>query len=177
MNIQSSIYTFPLKRKSNRILKRTLDIVLSLIVLTAIYPVAYIIIGCCIKIKMPGKIIFTQKRNGLYGKVFTCYKFRSMLPNVEADTQQAYNEDPRITPLGHFLRVTSLDELPQFWNVLKGDMSVVVHVLICWYILSNIVISFLNTIKDLLWSRVSRDGPRYTTCAVKQRSWIKWKKE
>ena len=125
MNIQSSIYTFPLKRKSNRILKRTLDIVLSLIVLTTIYPVAYIIIGCCIKIKMPGKIIFTQKRNGLYGKVFTCYKFRSMLPNVEADTQQAYNEDPRITPLGHFLRVTSFDELPQFWNVLKGDMSVV----------------------------------------------------
>ena len=125
MNIQSSIYTFPLKRKSNRILKRTLDIVLSLIVLTTIYPVAYIIIGCCIKIKMPGKIIFTQKRNGLYGKVFTCYKFRSMLPNGEADTQQAYNEDPRITPLGHFLRITSLDELPQFWNVLKGDMSVV----------------------------------------------------
>lgn len=123
--MQSSICTFPLKRKSNRIFKRISDIVLSLLVLILIYPWAYIIIGCCIKIKMPGKIIFTQKRNGLYGKIFTCYKFRSMLPNGEADIQQASHEDPRITPLGRFLRITSIDELPQFWNVLKGDMSIV----------------------------------------------------
>lgn len=125
MNIHYPSYNFPLSRKSNRIIKRTSDIILSLIVLILIYPLAYIIIGCCIKIKMPGKIIFSQKRNGLLGKVFTCYKFRSMLPNSEADMQQACDDDPRITPLGHFLRITSIDELPQFWNVLKGDMSVV----------------------------------------------------
>ena len=125
MNIQSSLYNFPLQRKGNQFIKRTLDIIFASIVLILIYPLAYIIIGSCIKIMMPGKIIFSQKRNGQHGKVFTCYKFRSMLPNSEADIQQASHEDPRITPLGHFLRITSLDELPQFWNVLKGDMSIV----------------------------------------------------
>ena len=125
MNIQSPLYNFPLQRKGNQFIKRTLDIIFASIVLILIYPLAYIIIGCCIKIMMPGKIIFSQKRNGQHGKVFTCYKFRSMLPNGEADIQQASHEDPRITPLGRFLRITSLDELPQFWNVLKGDMSVV----------------------------------------------------
>ena len=133
MNIQSPLYNFPLQRKGNQFIKRTLDIIFASIVLILIYPLAYIIIGCCIKIMMPGKIIFSQKRHGQYGKVFTCYKFRSMLPNGEADIQQASHEDPRITPLGRFLRITSLDELPQFWNVLKGDMSIV----------------FLNTTKGL----------------------------
>lgn len=125
MNIQYPLYDFPLRRKGNRIFKRMLDVMMALVVLIVVYPLAYIIIGCCIKIKMPGKIIFSQKRNGRYGKVFTCYKFRSMLPNDQADTQQASDDDPRITPLGRLLRVTSLDELPQFWNVLKGDMSVI----------------------------------------------------
>lgn len=125
MNIQSPLYNFPLQRKGNQFIKRTLDIIFASIVLILIYPLAYIIIGGCIKIMMPGKIIFSQKRNGQHGKVFTCYKFRSMLPNGEADIQQASHEDPRITPLGRFLRITSLDELPQFWNVLKGDMSIV----------------------------------------------------
>ncbi|WP_291530779.1 sugar transferase [Bacteroides sp. UBA939] len=125
MNIQYPLYDFPLRRKGNRIFKRMLDVMMALVVLIVVYPLAYIIIGCCIKIKMPGRIIFSQKRNGRYGKVFTCYKFRSMLPNDQADTQQASDDDPRITPLGRLLRVTSLDELPQFWNVLKGDMSVI----------------------------------------------------
>lgn len=125
MNIHYPAYCFPLQRKSNRILKRIIDIVFALFVLILIYPWAYIIVGCCIKIKMPGKIIFSQKRNGIYNKIFTCYKFRSMLPNKESDTQQASDDDPRITPFGRFLRITSMDELPQFWNVLKGDMSVV----------------------------------------------------
>jgi len=142
MNIQHPSYNFPLERKSNRIIKRTFDIVLSLIVLILIYPWAYIIIGCCIKIKMPGKIIFAQKRNGQYGKVFTCYKFRSMLPNDEADMQQACDDDPRVTPFGGFLRVTSLDELPQFWNVLKGEMSIIgprPHMLIHTEMYCNII--------------------------------------
>lgn len=125
MNIQYQSYHFPLQRKCNHILKRAFDIVFASIVLILIYPWAYIIIGCCIKIKMPGKIIFSQKRNGQYGKEFICYKFRSMLPNYKADTLQAYNDDPRITPFGRILRISSLDELPQFWNVLIGDMSIV----------------------------------------------------
>lgn len=125
MNIHYPSYHFPLQRKCNRILKRTLDIVFASIVLILIYPWAYIIIGCCIKIKMPGNIIFSQKRNGQCGREFTCYKFRSMLPNCKADTQQAYDDDPRITPFGRILRVTSIDELPQFWNVFIGDMSIV----------------------------------------------------
>lgn len=96
-----------------------------------------------------------------------------MLPNGEADTQQAYNEDPRITPLGRFLRVTSLDELPQFWNVLKGDMSVVgprPHMLIHTEQYCDIIPEY----NERLIVKPGITGwPRYTTCAVKRRSWIK----
>ncbi|MDR0989259.1 MAG: exopolysaccharide biosynthesis polyprenyl glycosylphosphotransferase [Prevotellaceae bacterium] len=117
--------TFPLKKRGNRVCKRAFDIVFSLFVLVFIYPWAYLLIGCLIKLRMPGRIIFVQKRTGKEGREFVCYKFRSMCPNRVADIQQAQKDDDRITPLGHFLRTTSLDELPQFWNVLKGEMSVV----------------------------------------------------
>ena len=125
MNIQSPLYNFPLQRKGNQFIKRTLDIIFASIVLILIYPLAYIIIGCCIKIMMPGKIIFSQKRHGQYGKVFTCYKFRSMKVNDEADSKQATVDDPRKTRFGNFLRRSNIDELPQFINVFKGDMSIV----------------------------------------------------
>ncbi len=71
------------------------------------------------------KLLFRQKRTGIDGKVFLCLKFRTMYPNCDADCQQAVKNDHRVTPVGRFLRKTSLDELPQFFNVLAGQMSVV----------------------------------------------------
>ena len=74
---------------------------------------------------MPGPLFFKQKRTGYDGKAFYCYKFRSMKINKEADTLQAVKDDPRVTKWGRFIRHTNIDELPQFINVLKGDMSLV----------------------------------------------------
>ena len=73
----------------------------------------------------PGPIFFVQKRTGLNGEDFNCYKFRSMHVNKDADMQQATLDDPRKFPFGNFMRKTNLDEFPQFFNVLKGDMSIV----------------------------------------------------
>jgi putative colanic acid biosynthesis UDP-glucose lipid carrier transferase len=109
----------------NRALKRLFDILFSLIVLVCVYPFLYIIFGFLIKKSSPGPILFKQKRTGLKGQDFECYKFRTMVVNDEADTMQASADDPRKTKIGDFLRRTNLDEFPQFINVLKGDMSVV----------------------------------------------------
>jgi len=78
-----------------------------------------------IKIESTGPIFFKQKRNGLNYLAFDCFKFRSMRPNVMSDEKQVEKNDPRITKAGAFMRKTSIDELPQFFNVLLGDMSVV----------------------------------------------------
>ncbi|GAL73977.1 glycosyltransferase [Nonlabens ulvanivorans] len=78
-----------------------------------------------IKLESKGAVFFKQKRNGLDYKEFTCYKFRSMVPNKTADLHQVTRGDHRITKIGKFLRKTSIDELPQFFNVFLGDMSVV----------------------------------------------------
>ena len=115
----------PLQAFYNRALKRVFDIVFSLCILCTIFPFLYIIIGFLIKRSSPGPIFFKQKRTGLYGRDFECYKFRTMRVNAEADTLQAVKDDPRKTKIGDFLRRTNLDEFPQFINVLKGDMSVV----------------------------------------------------
>ena len=106
-------------------IKRAFDILISICILVFIFPWVYIFIWLCIKLTMPGRIFFLQKRTGIEGSTFICYKFRTMKPNCDADLLQAYDGDPRITPFGKFLRDTSLDEMPQFWNVLKGDMSIV----------------------------------------------------
>lgn len=115
----------PLQAAYNRALKRTFDVVFSLTVLITIFPIMYIIVGIMIKASSPGPILFKQKRTGIYGEEFYCYKFRTMRVNQEADIQQAQKNDPRKTKVGDFLRRTNLDEFPQFMNVLVGDMSVV----------------------------------------------------
>jgi putative colanic acid biosynthesis UDP-glucose lipid carrier transferase len=120
-----TIRTEPLQSPYNRFLKRCFDLVFSIAVLLTVFPVLYILVGILIKISSEGPILFKQKRTGLYGKIFECYKFRTMRINEEADKQQAVKDDPRTTKTGSFLRRTNLDEFPQFINVLLGNMSVV----------------------------------------------------
>lgn len=115
----------PLTNIGNRILKRVFDIVFSSAVLLLLFLPIYIISAIIIRRTSPGPIFFKQKRTGMNGKDFWCYKFRSMHVNKEADTLQATENDPRKYPYGDFMRRTNIDELPQFINVLKGDMSIV----------------------------------------------------
>jgi putative colanic acid biosynthesis UDP-glucose lipid carrier transferase len=120
-----TIRTEPLQSSYNRFMKRLFDIIFSLLVLTFIFPFIYLIAGILIKSSSKGPILFKQKRTGIYGKVFQCYKFRTMRMNEDSDVLQAVRDDPRTTKTGSFLRRTNLDEFPQFINVLMGDMSVV----------------------------------------------------
>jgi len=114
----------PLLNPVNRIIKRTFDIVMSLIVCLCMLPFIPII-ALIIKTQSPGPVLFKQKRTGLNGNTFECLKFRSMHVNDSADTAQATKDDPRKFAFGNFMRKTNIDELPQFWNVLRGDMSIV----------------------------------------------------
>lgn len=120
-----SLHRDPLSRTGNLLLKRTFDIVFSLTFLCTLFPFIFLIVAIITKTTMPGPIFFKQKRNGLNDKEFYCYKFRSMKVNADADRVQATKDDPRKTKWGNIMRKTSIDELPQFFNVLKGDMSIV----------------------------------------------------
>lgn len=117
-------YENPLQNSVNKAVKRMFDIVMSLVFLiptALIFPFIWIII----KIQSPGPIFFKQMRTGLDGREFECLKFRSMHVNADADKVQATKDDPRKYPFGNFMRKANIDELPQFWNVLRGDMSIV----------------------------------------------------
>lgn len=114
----------PLRSISNRALKRLFDIIFSGIVCIVLLPFIPII-ALIIKIQSPGPIFFKQERTGLNGKIFNCLKFRSMHVNNDADTMQATKDDPRKFAFGDFMRKTNIDEFPQFFNVLRGDMSIV----------------------------------------------------
>ena len=114
----------PLSHPFNQFVKRTFDIVVSFITCVIMLPFIPLI-AWCIKRQSPGPIFFKQARTGHNGKTFTCLKFRSMHVNNDADTIQATIDDPRKFPFGNFIRKTNIDEFPQFFNVLKGDMSIV----------------------------------------------------
>lgn len=120
-----SIRTEPLQNPLNRFVKRLFDLTCSAIFLLTIFPFMYLIVGIIIKLTSPGPIFFKQERNGENGKIFKCYKFRSMKVNALSDTMQATKNDPRKTKFGNFLRKSNLDEMPQFINVFRGEMSIV----------------------------------------------------
>lgn len=115
----------PLKKGFNKFIKRTFDIIVSLLFSICIFPILFIVLGSIIKLTSKGPIFFKQKRTGENGKDFTCLKFRTMTVNEDADKKQATKGDARITKIGAFMRRTNLDEMPQFLNVLIGDMSIV----------------------------------------------------
>lgn len=120
-----NVNKLPLEIRANRIVKRAFDIIFSLCVLVFIMSWLTPILGLFILLESKGSIFFKQEREGLQGNKFICYKFRSMRKNKLADKVHATKNDTRITRIGSFIRRTSIDELPQFYNVLKGDMSVV----------------------------------------------------
>lgn len=120
-----SIRKEPLSDAYNRGIKRAFDIICSGLFLLLIYPFVWLFVAVGTKITSPGPILFRQKRTGMNGKSFTMLKFRSMKVNADADIVQATEDDPRKTKFGDFLRRTSIDELPQFINVFRGEMSIV----------------------------------------------------
>ena len=106
-------------------LKRAFDLVMAAILSIATLPLT-IPVAIAVKLTSEGPIFYSQVRTGLNGKKFRVHKFRSMYQNAEAKgIQWAIEKDPRITPVGSFIRLTRIDELPQLWNVLKGEMSLV----------------------------------------------------
>tara|TARA_B100000795_G_scaffold112494_1_gene83310 strand:- start:26455 stop:27810 length:1356 start_codon:yes stop_codon:yes gene_type:complete len=120
-----SLRKIPTDEPFNKFIKRAFDILLSLFVIVFVVSWLTPILGIFIKLESKGPVFFKQKRNGLDYKEFYCYKFRSMTPSLTADLYQATKGDTRVTKVGRIIRKTSMDELPQFINVLKGDMSVV----------------------------------------------------
>jgi putative colanic acid biosynthesis UDP-glucose lipid carrier transferase len=120
-----NVNEIPLDHALNSLAKRAFDLVFAGLVTVFILSWLIPLVGLLIKLESRGPVFFIQKRNGINNQVFNCLKFRSMTPNDYADIQQATKNDPRVTRIGAFLRNSSLDEMPQFLNVLMGDMSIV----------------------------------------------------
>ncbi|WP_297336632.1 exopolysaccharide biosynthesis polyprenyl glycosylphosphotransferase [Algoriphagus sp.] len=120
-----NVNEIPLDSAFNSLAKRLFDVIFASLVIVFILSWLIPLVGLLIKWESKGPVFFIQKRNGVNNKEFNCLKFRSMTPNDYADSVQAVKNDPRVTRIGSFLRTTSLDEMPQFINVLLGDMSIV----------------------------------------------------
>ena len=119
------INELPLDKWYNRLLKRIFDIVISSLVIVFVLSWLVPLFGIIIKLQSRGPILFTQSRNGENGIPFNCYKFRSMVVNNNSDNVFADHNDRRLTRFGRFIRISALDELPQFINVLLGEMSII----------------------------------------------------
>ncbi len=120
-----SLRNTPLDKHANKLLKRVFDIVFSSLIILLIMSWLIPILAILIKLESKGPVFFKQNRNGLNYEEFSCFKFRSMRLNDIADLEQVSKNDPRITKIGKFMRKTSIDELPQFFNAFIGTMSVV----------------------------------------------------
>jgi Undecaprenyl-phosphate glucose phosphotransferase len=120
-----NVTSTPLDDWKNRFVKRLFDVVFSFLVIILIFSWLFPIVALLIKFESKGPIFFKQKRTGLDNNDFNCYKFRTMRVNNDSDDLQATKGDKRITKTGNFLRKSSIDELPQFFNVLLGSMSVI----------------------------------------------------
>jgi len=120
-----SFHREPLESPLNRLVKRALDIAISLPVVVLLLPVLSFLVWLLHRWQSPGPLFFYQLRTGMQGQDFLLYKFRTMHPNNPDEAVQAKQNDTRIFPAGHWMRKISLDEMPQFYNVLKGEMSVV----------------------------------------------------
>ena len=120
-----SLRQIPIEQPFNKFVKRSFDIIFSLFVIIFILSWLTPLIAILIKLESKGPVFFKQKRNGINFKEFYCYKYRSMRANQMSNVIHTKKNDQRVTKLGKFLRKTSIDEIPQFINVLKGEMSVV----------------------------------------------------
>ncbi|WP_088339998.1 exopolysaccharide biosynthesis polyprenyl glycosylphosphotransferase [Robiginitalea sediminis] len=120
-----SLREIPLHNPINAFIKRSFDVLFSLAVIFGLLIWVVPLLALLIRLESKGPIFFVQKRSGLDNRAFYCYKFRSMAMNKDADHIQAGKNDMRVTTIGKFIRKTSIDELPQFYNVLFGNMSVV----------------------------------------------------
>lgn len=116
---------FPLDNYANDFLKRIVDVIISLAFLAFIGIWLFPIIAIIIKLESKGNVFFKQERYGFHDEIFHCYKFRTMIENDECTSKTTTKNDIRITKIGKFLRRTSIDEMPQFINVLRGEMSIV----------------------------------------------------